>query len=146
MIPIDPMVAVWFGALVLFLLIESQTVSVVSLWFAAGALAGMITALCSGPLWLQAVLFFAVSIALLACLRPIVRKYFTPRLAKTNVDSVVGTTGPVMEDIDNLQSTGRVKLGGMEWSARSTTGQPIAKDTIVRVDRIEGNKVFVSIT
>lgn len=146
MIPIDPMVAVWFGALVLFLLIESQTVSVVSLWFAAGALAGMITALCSGPLWLQAVLFFAVSIALLACLRPIVRKYFTPRLAKTNVDSVVGITGPVMEDIDNLQSTGRVKLGGMEWSARSTTGQPIAKDTIVRVDRIEGNKVFVSIT
>lgn len=146
MIPIDPMVAVWFGALVLFLLIESQTVSVVSLWFAAGALAGMITALCSGPIWLQAVLFFAVSIALLACLRPVVRKYFTPRLAKTNVDSVVGTTGPVMEDIDNLQSTGRVKLGGMEWSARSTTGQPIAKDTIVRVDRIEGNKVFVSIT
>lgn len=146
MIPIDPMVAVWFGALVLFLLIESQTVSVVSLWFAAGALAGMITALCSGPIWLQAVLFFAVSIALLACLRPVVRKYFTPRLAKTNVDSVVGITGPVMEDIDNLQSTGRVKLGGMEWSARSTTGQPIAKDTIVRVDRIEGNKVFVSIT
>lgn len=146
MIPMDPMVAVWFGALVVFLVIEAQTVSVVSAWFAFGALAAMIAALCGGALWLQAVLFLAVSIALLACLRPLVRKYFTPRLTKTNVDSVIGTVGPVVEDIDNVQSVGRVKLGGMEWSARSTNGQPIPKETLVRVDRIEGNKVFVSIT
>lgn len=144
--PFNPMVAVWFGALVVFLVIEAQTVSVVSLWFAAGSLVAMITALCGGALWLQAVLFLAVSIVLLACLRPLVRKYFTPRLAKTNVDSVIGTVGPVLEDIDNIRSVGRVKLGGMEWSARSTTGAPIPKETLVRVDRIEGNKVFVSIT
>lgn len=140
----DPMVGVWFGALIVFLLIESQTVSVVCLWFAAGALTAMITALCGGQLWLQVVLFLAVSIVLLALLRPIVRKFFTPKLTKTNVDSIIGTVGPVVEDIDNVQAAGRVKLGGMEWSARSTNGQSIPKDTLVQVDRIEGVKVFVS--
>ena len=142
----DPMVGVWFGALVIFLVIESQTVSVVSMWFAAGALTAMITALCGGQLWLQVVLFLVVSVVLLALLRPIVRRFFTPKLTKTNVDSIIGNVGPVVEDIDNVQAGGRVKLGGMEWSARSTNGQPIPKDTLVRVDRIEGNKVFVSVT
>lgn len=141
-----PMAAVWFVALAVFLFIEAQTVSVVSMWFAAGSLAAMIAALCGGELWLQVLLFLAVSIVLLACLRPLVRKYFTPKLTKTNADSLIGTTGLVTEAIDNVQSVGRVKLGGMEWSARSTNGQPIEKDSLVQVDRLEGNKVFVSIT
>ena len=142
----SPMAAVWFGAFVVFLLIEAQTVSVVSLWFAGGSLAALIAAFCGGELWLQVVLFLVISVALLACLRPLVRKFFTPRLTKTNSDSLIGTVGPVIEDIDNIRSAGRVKLGGMEWSARSTSGEAIAKETLVKVDRIEGNKVFVSIT
>lgn len=138
------MTAVWFGALILFLIIEGQTAAVVSLWFAVGAMAAMIAALCSAPLWLQFVLFAALSIIALACMRPIIRKYFTPKLEKTNIDAVIGTVGPVTEDIDNIQSLGRVKLGGMEWSARSTTGENIDKGALVQVDRIEGVKVFVT--
>lgn len=142
----DPMVGIWFGAFILFLILEANTVAVVALWFAAGSLAATIAALCGGEIWLQVVLFFVTAAVLLALLRPIVRKYFTPKLTKTNVDSVIGTVGPVLEDIDNVRAVGRVKLGGMEWSARSTTGEPIEKNTLVRVDRIEGVKVFVSIT
>ena len=138
------MTAIWFGALLVFLIIESQTAAVVSLWFAAGALAAMIASICGGPLWLQGVLFAGVSAIALACLRPLVRKYYTPKLEKTNVDSVVGMVGPVMEQIDNIQAVGRVKLGGMEWSARSTDGTVIEAQTLVQVDKIEGNKVFVS--
>jgi len=37
-----------------------------------------------------------------------------------------------------------VKLGGMEWSARSTSGDPIPAGIEVRVDRVEGVKVFVT--
>lgn len=138
------MTGIWLGALVLFLIIESQTAAVVSLWFAAGALAAMIAAVCGAELWLQAVLFAAVSLVLLALLKPVVQKFFTPKLQKTNADALVGTVGPVLEDIDNIRAVGRVKLGGMEWSARSTDGEPIKKDALVEVDRIEGNKVFVT--
>ncbi|MBR5528842.1 MAG: NfeD family protein [Oscillospiraceae bacterium] len=134
----------WFVLIVVFLAIESSTVSLVSIWFAAGSLAAMVTAILGGEIWLQVVLFVAVSVLLLASLRPVVRKYITPKLVKTNVDAVIGKTGPVLEAIDNVQGTGRVKLSGMEWSARSTENEPIEEGMIVKVDRVEGVKVFVT--
>lgn len=135
---------VWFALVLLFALVEANTVALVSAWFAIGSLGAMIVALLGGPLWLQILVFFTVSAVLLAGLRPVVNKYLKPRLTRTNVDSVLGTQGVVLEDIDNLASSGRVKLGSLEWSARSTTGEPIVKSTIVRVDRVEGVKVFVT--
>lgn len=135
---------IWLVLLVMFVLIEASTVSVVSLWFALGALAAMIAGLCGAEVWLQVVLFVGISCVLLAALRPVVRKYFTPRLTRTNVDGVIGATGLVTAQINNVTSQGKVKLGAMEWSARSTTGQVIEPDTQVQVDRVEGVKIFVT--
>ena len=134
----------WLGLTVAFLIAEASTVTVISLWFAAGALAAMATALLGGAIWLQALVFLAVSALALTALRPLVRKYLTPKLTATNVDSVIGSTGVVTAGIDNIASAGQVKLNGMEWSARSTSGDPIPAGTRITVDRIEGVKVFVS--
>ena len=135
---------VWLAILIVALVIEANTIALVSLWFAFGALASLIAGLLGAELWLQAVLFLGVSAVLLACLRPLVRKRLTPRITPTNVDSVVGTQGFVTADIDNVSAAGQVKLGAMYWTARSTSGEPIPEGTLVRVDRIEGVKVFVS--
>lgn len=134
----------WLVLMIVFILIEVSTVSMVSVWFASGALTALIASLCNAPLWLQIVLFAVVSAALLLALRPLARKYFTPRLTKTNVDAVVGTEGLVTQRIDNLSASGSVKLGGVEWSARSTSGAPLEEGTRIRVDRVEGVKVFVT--
>ena len=134
----------WLGLLVVFLIVEASTVTMVSLWFAAGALVAMIASLLNWAMWLQILLFLAVSAVLLALLRPMTRKHFTPRLTATNVDAVVGSTGLVTDTIDNVTASGRVKLGAMEWSARSTSGDPICAGTVVKVDRIEGVKAFVT--
>ena len=134
---------IWLVLLILFLVAEAATVSMVSLWFAAGSLAALIVSVTGGSVGLQIFVALAVSAALLACLRPIVRKHFTPRLTKTNVDAVIGSCGYVTADIDNVCATGTVKLGAMEWTARSASGAPIAKGTLVKVDRVEGVKVFV---
>lgn len=135
---------VWLVLLVLFLLLEAGTVSMVSIWFAAGALAALVASLCSAPLWLQITLFIVVSTVLLLALRPFVRKYLNPRLTKTNVDALIGTEGVVTETVDNLTASGRVKLEHMEWAARSTDGQTLEPGTRIKVDRIEGVKVFVT--
>ena len=135
---------IWLVLLVAFLAAEAATVTVISLWFAAGALAAMVVAGTGGPVGLQVAVFLVVSALLLLCLRPVIRKHFTPRLTRTNVDAVVGTQGYVTADIDNVAATGSVKLGAMEWTARSQDGRPIAKGTLVRVDRIEGVKAFVT--
>ena len=135
---------VWFVLMVIFVMVEASTVSLVSTWFAAGALAAMIVSLLGGQIWLQTAVFLVVSAGLLLLLRPMAKKHFTPKLTKTNVDSVIGSTGFVTAAIDNVAASGQVKLGAMFWTARSTSGSPIAEGTLIRVDRIEGVKVFVS--
>ena len=60
------------------------------------------------------------------------------------MDAVVGSRGYVTADIDNVSATGTVKLGAMEWTARSTAGCAIPKGTLVQVDKIEGVKAFVT--
>ena len=135
---------VWLVLFAVFLIVEASTVTVVSVWFAAGALMALIVSMLGGPGWLQTLAFFVVSIVLLLSLRPVVRKYFTPRLTKTNVDSVIGSIGIVTAQVDNIQATGTVKIGAMDWTARSTDGTAIEVGTRVRVDRVEGVKVFVT--
>lgn len=134
----------WLLLMVVFLAAEASTVTLISLWFAAGSLCAMIVCLLGGALWLQLTVFLAVSAVLLTALRPLVRKYITPKLTATNVDSVIGSTGLVSVAIDNVTASGQVKLGAMEWTARSTGGDPIPEGTRVRVDRIEGVKIFVT--
>lgn len=134
----------WLVLIVVFLMAEAGTVTLISLWFAAGALVAMIASLLGAQFWLQGVLFFVVACFLLACLRPLVRKYIKPRITKTNVDAVIGAQGYITIDVDNLKAEGQVKIGGMDWTARSTDGQNIPAGTLVRVVRIEGVKVFVT--
>ena len=138
------MAAVWFVLLILFVWLEASTVAMVSAWFALGSLAAMIASICGGELWLQVVLFLVVSAVFLLALRPLAKKYFTPKLQKTNIDSVIDAQGLVLEEIDNLSAKGRVKIGGIEWSARSTEEDVIPENTLVKVDRIEGVKVYVT--
>ena len=134
----------WLAIMIVFIVVEASTVSVVSVWFAAGALAALLIAALTGPFWLQVLIFVAVSGVLLWLLRPLTKKYFTPKLTRTNVDAVIGTMGTVLEDIDNVASKGRVKLGAMEWSARSSDDVVIPAGTLIKVDKVEGVKVFVT--
>ena len=140
------MLWVWLAVLLLCVITEMATVSITSLWFAAGAMVALIADLLYVPAVVQVVLFVAVSGACLWLLRPVVKKFFTPRLVKTNVDAIIGTEGIVTAQVDNINATGTVKLAALEWSARSVSGQPIKVGTRVKVDRIEGVKVYVTPT
>ena len=135
---------IWLALMVVFLIAEAMTVSMVSLWFAAGAVVALLLSLLKIQFWVQLILFFVVSGALLACLRPMVRRHVAPKIVPTNVDAIVGTRGIVTAEIDNVCAAGQIKVNGMEWSARSTTGEIIPEGTLIRVERIEGVKAFVT--
>ena len=134
----------WLVMIVVFLLVEASTVTLVSLWFAAGSLAAMLVSLLKAPVWFQVTVFVIVAAVCLTALRPLVRKHITPKLTKTNVDAVVGSTGLATVAIDNVTAQGQVKLGAVYWTARSISGDPIAEGTLVKVERIEGVKAIVS--
>ncbi len=141
----DLVAILWLGMAVVFLIVEAACpIHLVSLWFAAGSLVALAVWALGGALWLQIALFLVVSCLLLAMLWPLTKKFLTPGLKSTNIDSVIGSQGLVTAPIDNVSAAGQVKLNGMEWTARSTSGDPIPLGTRIRVDRIEGVKVFVS--
>ena len=135
---------IWLLLMVIFLIAEAMTVSMISLWFAAGAVVALLLSLLHLQIWVQVVLFFVVSGVLLACLRPMVRRHVTPKIMPTNVDAIIGTKGVVTAEIDNVCAAGQIKLNGMDWTARSTTGEIIPAGVMVRVDRIEGVKAYVT--
>lgn len=136
---------IWFSLLLVLLVVEAACpIHLVSIWFAAGAFVAMLASFFGAAVWLQVLLFLVVSSALVVLLWPFIKKFLNPKLTKTNVDAIVGSEGYVTTDIDNISATGQVKLGAMEWTARSTSGKSIPKGTLVRVDRIEGVKVYVS--
>lgn len=134
---------VWLAALVVFAIVEASTVTLVSIWFVGGSLAALIAALAGGPLWLQAALFLVVSVVLLLCLRPLLRKFYTPKKEQTNAPANIGKLAVVTEDIDNVHGKGAVKLSGLVWTARSEGGQALSVGDVVRVTRIEGVKLYV---
>ena len=133
---------IWLALLIGFIALEAATVKLVSIWFAAGALAAMIVCLIGGPLWLQVLVFFTVSILLLILLMPVVKKHLKPKLVATNTDALVGRTCTVTEDIDPVEG-GRVKVGDVTWSACSEGSERIAAGTQVKILKIQGAKVFV---
>lgn len=133
----------WIALTVLFAVTEVSTVNLVSVWFVGGSLVALLTQLLGGPVWLQITLFFVISAGLLACLRPFVKKFVTPRKTPTNVDMVFGREAYVTEAIDNLRGTGAVKLDGKVWTARSLQDTTVPAGTLVKIVKLEGVKLFV---
>ena len=140
---LNNMSIVWLVLMVLLLIVEAATAGLTCIWFALGALASLITALCGGQLWLQCVWFLAVSLLTLWLTRPLAIRYLNGRKVATNADRVVGAEALVTENIDNLAGTGAVRLEGKEWTARSEPDERIPLGATVRVKRIEGVKLIV---
>ncbi len=134
----------WLIAMLALLAVEAAVPGLVSIWFALGALAALISALFHAPFWLQLVWFLFVSVLTLVLTRPLVRKYINSRTVATNADMVIQKDAIVTERIDNLQATGAVRLGGKTWTARMADESVRAKEgETVHVIRIEGVKLIV---
>jgi membrane protein implicated in regulation of membrane protease activity len=126
-----------FGAL------EAITVGLTSIWFVVGGIGGLVVSMLNGPIWLQLLVFFVVSIGCMIAARPLVVKYINQATTATNADRVLGAVARVTEAIDNTVPVGAVYVDGKTWSARSVSGEPIAQGTMVRVKRMEGVRLFV---
>ena len=138
------MSTVWLVAMVVLLIVEASVPGLVSIWFALGAFAAMLSSLLNAPLWLQFLWFALVSILSLWLTRPFVKKFVNSRTTPTNLDMVIGEDCLVIEDIDNVLGSGAVSVGGKEWTARmEETGSRALKGEVVTALRIEGVKLIV---
>lgn len=138
-----PASTVWLILAVALIVGETMTVGLTFIWFALGAIGGLIVALLGGDVPLQRTVFLLVSAASLALMRPMTARWIKKKTSPTNADRVIGMTAVVSEDIRFAEGTGQVKIAGQIWSARSAHGTDIPAGSEVKVLRIEGVKVFV---
>lgn len=138
------MIVFWGIAAAAFLVLEAVTAAMTSLWFCAGALAALIAAACTAPLWLQIVIFVAVSALCFLWLYPRLKNHLRRTRQPTNADMAIGKICVVTETIDNLAATGAAVIDGRTWTARSADGTVIKAGAQARVEDIQGVKLIVT--
>lgn len=134
------MVEVWFILFLALLFLELITINLVSIWFAIGAVASLITASLTDNVMIQIIVFILVSIIALLITKPIVKKLRKREITPTNLDRVIGKTGIVTKEISN-NSYGEVKVEGSIWTAKAE--KKIKEKSQVKVLEIEGVKLLV---
>src|SRR5438445_13624157 len=110
---------------------------------ALATLAATVTAAVGGPVWLQIVVFGAGSFASLGLLRPIARRHLKmPHAIRTGTAALVGAPAVVLQRVD--AQSGRVRIGGEEWSARAYMPDQVLEPGMkVEVAEIEGATALV---
>ncbi|MFZ7131745.1 MAG: NfeD family protein [Eubacteriales bacterium] len=132
----------WIIAIIVFALIEALTLGLTTIWFAIGAVVALIAAFFNVHLYIQFMLFLLSSLILLAFTRSVMIDYLKVGKTKTNLDSIIGSVGIVLENIEGY-TVGKVKVNGQIWSALSQENHPIMKDVKVEICGIQGVKLMV---
>ncbi len=133
----------WLVFAVLFLVLELATVSLVSIWFVAGAIAALIASFLGASFGVQIGVFVLVSAVLLIFTMPIVKRLLKKDSVPTNADRVVGKEGVVTEEINVTEGLGKIKVMGSVWSAKSDDESIIPKGETVEVIEIAGVRTIV---
>ncbi|MGI6018056.1 MAG: NfeD family protein [Marvinbryantia sp.] len=134
----------WLLLFILLLVVEFLTVGLTTIWFAGGAVVAMVVNMLGGNIWIQMIVFLAASLLLLIFTRPFAVRYINRGRVDTNIDKLIGAEAVVTESINNLESTGKVQVNGLEWTARSKEADALIENgTTVEILSIEGVKLIV---
>ena len=137
---VDPIF--WLLAAIGFVVLEAMTLNLVSIWFAAGSAAALLSCLFWPSFRVQAVVFIVVSILCLAAFKPLadkLRRKHTP----TNGDRNLGREATVLTPV-TAEATGRVRLDGVDWNARcATPGDALEPGQTCRVTEIHSTLLIV---
>ena len=132
----------WLAAAVGFLALEASTFNMTSIWFAAGSAAALLSCLFWPSFRVQAVVFIAVSAVCLLAFKPLAKRLHK-QPTPTNGDRALGREARVLTPV-SAQQTGRVRLDGVDWSARcATPGDTLAPGQSCRVAEIHSTLLIV---
>ncbi len=133
----------WFSICITSIVLEVATAStLVSIWFALGAVFALGAAMLSLSFAVQVLVFFAVSIILFVTIRPIFANSMRGNQVATNADRLITARVPLLKTIHEHQ-IGELKIQGLIWNAVSVDSKTIEKGEIVEILAIEGSKLIV---
>ncbi len=116
---------VWLILAVVFLITEAATTALISIWFAVGALAGLVASIFTDSLPVQILVFALVSAVTLAIMVPtLAKRRANKKPPVTNGSQLaVGKRGVVLKAILPGE-IGRVRVDGLDWQAKSDAALP----------------------
>lgn len=140
-----PMWIVWLILTIAFLVVEAYTLGLATVWCAVGSMVAMIMDLCGASITAQLIVMIVVSvICFIICMvwiKPKLDAKGKNEFKPTNADRVIDQEGIVIKTINSVEGVGQVKVMGQIWSAKAD--EIIEDGTLIKVDRIEGVKLFV---
>lgn len=134
---------IWLIASGVFFILEIFTIGFLVFWLGVAALLAMLISFLTDSIIIQTTVFVVSSALLIFATRPLVNKITKKDTVPTNVYSIVGKKGIVIEDIDWATGKGQIKSEGEVWSAKTREQINISKGTEVEIESIDGVKVFV---
>lgn len=137
-------VYIWLAVVCVSALLEAFTMQMVSIWFVGGGIIALILAACQVSVEIQVIVFVAVSLLSMLALRNLCMKFLLRKdHLKTNVDAFAGKETKLLKDI-NLDEPGEIKFQDIIWTAiTEKCDKVLKKGSIVRVLRVDGNKMIV---
>lgn len=130
---------------ILLMAMEVITPGFIIMWF------GLATIVAAIPVYFGAstsvvLITFAATLLILTVF---VRRIFTNRLTSkrglnTNAASLIGQQAVVVETIDPVKATGKVRVRKEVWSATAKGTETLAVDQIVTVKALDGVKLLVA--
>lgn len=125
----------WLILAAVMLVIELATVSLVSIWFVAGALVAALLAFLHLGLWIQIAAFILVSVVLFCFFKDRLQAFFRYRHDGSGASLILGKTGKVTSPIQEHQD-GRILVDGQDWKASAPQSLPTG--TAVKVIGMHG--------
>ena len=134
----------WMVLAAVFIIGEIFTGGFFVLWFGVGALlAGVAAMLGLGAAW-QWAIFVVASGVLVIVSRRFAQAVTDEQPPGVGADRTVGRQGVVLEEIDNIRDSGRVRIGKEEWRAQSEAGEKIAENIEIKVTGVVGTHLVVA--
>lgn len=134
---------IWMIIAAIFVVGEIFTAGFFLLWFGIGAaIAGVLALLNLGAAW-QWIAFVVISGVLFAVSRRFAERFSKKQPPGIGADRFIGKKGVVLEEVDNIKNTGRVRIEKDEWRADSDTGEVIPVGKRIEVIRLEGTHLIV---
>jgi len=134
---------IWMAIAALFVIAEIFTAGFFMLWFGVGAAAAGIFALIEMSMVWQLGSFVILSLVLFMISRQFAERFTKKQPPGIGADRFISEKGLVIEEIDNIKNTGRVRIGKDEWRADSETDDIIPEGITVEVTRLDGTHVVV---
>ena len=132
----------WIVAIAVFSIVEAVTSGLVSIWFAIGSLAGLITSYLIDSYLIQGIVFCIVSAISFILLRKQALGTTAKSKTQTDIGRLIGKQILITETVDNINNKGLAKINDVEWKVKSATGDIINAGETVVVEKIDGVKLI----